>query len=290
MKLRRIVSTLSLAALTAVCLSVLSSTPASAQGKKKDKFFGGARFELNLGAFASRVETEIRLDAAALPGTTFSFENDLGLSDNETVPIGGFVWRIGRRSSLNVAYFDLNRSGTSESRISITIPDPDNEDETITIQEDVVVDSLMDTSVAYLAYRFSFINNPKAEFGLRVGLHVTGIKVGLALPNDPDIPSTDENVTAPLPTIGIYGGYRILKQLYFTGDLGYFQIEIGDFDGRITSANFGLQWQPFKLIGFGLNYQLFEVDVEASTEEFGGIGGKFKYRYDGPVLYVALRF
>jgi len=49
-------------------------------------------------------------------------------------------------------------------------------------------------------------------------------------------------------------------------------------------------WQPFKLIGFGLNYQLFEVNVAATTEDFGGIGGKFKYRYDGPVLYVALRF
>jgi hypothetical protein len=269
---------------------MLFPTQASAQGKKKHKFFGGARFELNLGAFASQVETTIRLDATDTPGTSFSFESDLGLEDNRTVPTGGFVWRMGRRSSLTLNYFALNRSGSNQSRIEITIPDPDDESETITIGADVTVDSLMETNVTFLAYRYSFINNPKAEFGLRLGFHVTGIKVGLALPNDPDISPTEEDVTAPLPTFGLYGGYRLLEKLYFTGDLGYFQIEIGDIDGKITSANFGLLWQPLKLVGFGLNYQLFKVDVEATTEEFGGIGGKFEYRYDGPVLYVALRF
>jgi hypothetical protein len=274
----------------ALCLSILLPTQASAQGKKKDRFFGGARFEINLGAFASRVDTTIRLDSTEIPGTSFSFESDLGLEDNKTVPTGGFVWRMGRRSSLTLNYFALNRSGSNQSRISITIPDPEDESQTITIGADVTVDSLMETNVSFLAYRFSFINNPKAEFGLRIGFHVTAIKVGLALPDDPDISPTEEDVTAPLPTFGLYGGYRLLEKLYFTGDLGYFQIEIGDFDGKITSANFGLLWQPLKLVGFGLNYQLFEVDVEATTEEFGGIGGKFEYRYDGPVLYVALRF
>ena len=49
-------------------------------------------------------------------------------------------------------------------------------------------------------------------------------------------------------------------------------------------------WQPFKLVGFGLNYQLFEVDVEVTTDEFGGVGGKFTWEYNGPAVFVGVRW
>jgi hypothetical protein len=279
------------ASVLAAGLTLLGSPDAAAQGKKKDDWFGGARFMLDIGAFASEVETRIRLDAADLPGTSFSFENDLGLDDNKTVPAGRFVYRFGRHASIGLGHFTLNRDGTSEARISITLPDPDNpKEETITIEENALVSSFFDAQTTVLSFGWSFINNPKAEFGLRFGVHVTGIELGLSTPENPEIPSTAEDVTAPLPTLGITGGYRFGKTLYFTGELGYFALEIGDFDGSITSATAGILWQPFNLVGFGFSYQFFEVDVSATTEDFGGVGGEFRYRYQGPLLYVALRF
>jgi len=273
-----------------LCLSVAFSSQASAEGKKKDDWFGGARFEFDLAAFFSNVGTTIRLDAANLPGTEFSFENDLGISDNDVSGLARFGWQISKGNNLSLAYFSLNRSGSSESRISITLPDPENDGETITIGDDVVVDSFFNADTTVLSYGYSFINNNKAKFGLSVGIHVTGIELGLATPNQEEIPDTAEDITAPLPTFGLQGGYRFGKNWYFTGNLGYFALTFDNIEGSITSALAGVMWQPFKLVGFGVNYQLFKVDVEATTDSFGGVGGEFTWDYSGPAVYVAVKW
>ena len=154
-------------------------------------WFGKWRYQFDLGAFASTVETTVRLDATNLPGTTFSFENDLGLSDNDTSPLGRFAYRFGRRSRISLTQFNLNRNGTAAARISITLPDPNDPDATIVIDADVVVNSFFDVQTTVLSYGYSFINNNKAEFGLRFGVHVTGVDLGLDTPNQPGIPSTN---------------------------------------------------------------------------------------------------
>ncbi len=270
--------------------AVLLSLPASAQEKKKDDWFRGWRYELALGSFYANVDTRVRLDATDLPGTEFSFENDLGLDENDSSFIGSFSTRFGRRSSLHLTGFSLNRGGTSESRISITLPDPDDPDDTIVIDEDLVVTSFFNVDTLRLSYRYSFINNPKAEFGIEVGLHVTAIELGLSTPNQPQIPTTAEDVTAPLPTLGVQGGYRFAENWYAMGNLGYFALEIDDIDGSITAMTAGVVWQPFKNVGFGLSYQYFDVEVKATTDSFGGVGGEFRWRYAGPAAYLAVRF
>jgi hypothetical protein len=279
--------------LTAALVAGMSSafvSPAMAQGKKQDDWFGGWRYEFAVGAFASTVETKIRLDATDLPGTEFSFENDLGIDDNDLSPVARFSYRFGRRSSLSLTNFDLNRSGTSESRISITLPHPDDPDETYVIEADVIVDSMFNAETVVLSYGYSFVNNPAAEFALRFGVHFTDIKLGLATPNQPEIPDTSEAVLAPLPTFGILGGYRFGENWYIAADLGYFALEIDNFDGSITSGTLGVTWQPFKHVAFNMNYQYFEVDVSVTSDEFGGVGGSFIWEYTGPAVDVKVRF
>ena len=272
------------------CLAFLSSFPASAQSKKKDDWYGQWRYEFDLGAFAADVETTIRLDSTNTPGTEFSLENDLGLRDNDTSALFRFAYRFGRHSSISFTEFNLKRNGTSEARIDITLPHPDNPDETIDIGVDVVVNSKFNADMLVLAYSYSFINNPRAEFALRFGVHVTDFGLGLQTPEQPDIPTTAEDVTVPLPTFGIVGGYRFADNWYVNADIGYFAIEIDNIDGSITSGILGVMWQPFNNVGFSLNYQAFKVDLEVESTEFGGVRSSLLWKYKGPAIYIVVRF
>jgi len=268
--------------LLAVLVLCVAAGAVPVQAKKYEYF--GARFKIGIGAFFSDSSTDIRLDSAALGGTTFSFENDLGLDKTKVAGQLGFQWHISRRSNIILSAFRLHRSGTANSRIAITIPDPDDPDTSITIAANVEVDSLMNTDVTFLSYGFSIINRENAEFGVRIGFHVTDIKVGLSVPSNPSIGDTSESVTAPLPTIGFFGGYQVGKRIQIGGDVGWFDITLGDFKGKITDAVFGFQYQLSKLLGLGASYQYFEIDIEANTADFGGVGGEFQYRYAGPAI------
>ena len=48
-----------------------------------------------------------------------------------------------------------------------------------------------------------------------------------------------------------------------------------------------MAWHPRENFGFGLGYNLFELDVEATDED---LVGRVKYRYDGPKLSLKARF
>ncbi len=57
----------------------------------------------------------IRLDSDYFgEGTTLSFEDDLGLPDNESVPSLSFEWQAGRRRGLGVRWQDVNRDSMTQ--------------------------------------------------------------------------------------------------------------------------------------------------------------------------------
>jgi hypothetical protein len=66
-------------------------------------------------------------------------------------------------------------------------------------------------------------------------------------------------------------------------------IAIGEeeFDGKILNANAGIQWNAFEHIGFFLQYQVFDVDVDYTDR---GVLWAIDYDYTGPVLGVDVRF
>ena len=60
-----------------------------------------------------------------------------------------------------------------------------------------------------------------------------------------------------------------------------------DLSGQIINANAGIQWNAFKHVGFFLQYQLFDVDVDYLDR---GILFAVDYDYKGPVLGASVTF
>jgi len=69
-------------------------------------------------------------------------------------------------------------------------------------------------------------------------------------------------------------------------------LEIKEFTGTIYESNLALEYIPWKHLGFGLAFNVFNLDIEADVEDYPGIDfkGEIEFRYLGLLLYGKVPF
>ena len=95
------------------------------------------------------------------------------------------------------------------------------------------------------------------------------------------------DITAPLPVVGISGGWNIIDKWYMYGRLQFFQLSISDYDGRLEHASVRLEYDAFEHVGFGLGYDMFGFRLDADRETWDGT---VNYRFRGPMLFLKGQF
>jgi hypothetical protein len=113
-----------------------------------------------------------------------------------------------------------------------------------------------------------------------VGFSLTGQAVSVEKKND-------FGFTAPLPDLGIWGGYAFSNRFAVTLDIDYLALTINDYTGSIFAYNLLFIYKladHFDLsLGFsGLNFKLDVVKKDVT--------GNFKWGYNGPSLGVSYWF
>lgn len=247
--------------------------------RAQDETWKKDRFHVGFGLYRPDFDTRVRVDEAVtgISGTLLNLEKDLELKDRQTQLTVDAHFRFARRHALEFEYVDLEREDETNLRIGITY-----EGEFFGVDEDVI--TTFNTEVARLAYRFSFLNNERTELSAAIGLHVTDLKVGLnAIGEDPEF----NDVTAPLPTLGGAWKYHFNDQWTFHIRGEWLDIEIENINGQLTAGLAEITWYPWRSIGFGLGYHIWDLDVSASKDS---LTGSIDYRYDGPKLNLNLRF
>lgn len=244
------------------------------------------RLYFSVEAFFPNLDTKVRLDATdGTPGTTIDFEQNLGMSDTESLPAFGFRWRFARRHRLRLDYFSLKRSGSAITTTEIRFGDE-------VFQVDLPISSFFDIDVISLGYSFSPVFDEKKELGLFAGLSVQDASFGLQGNAGQGIISSSSGLTAPLPAFGVGGGYAMTDRLSGRFWIGYFSFSLALSDenrlsGEINTANIGVFHRTFENLRFGLKYSYFSIDAE-----FGNSSGfnVVDYTYHGPSLAVEMIF
>ena len=62
-------------------------------------------------------------------------------------------------------------------------------------------------------------------------------------------------------------------------------VSIGEYDGRLINASFGINYQAFEHAGIGLSYNVFDLDVGINKASWRGAA---EITYEG--LYASLSF
>lgn len=243
-------------------------------------------FTIELHAMFPSLDTRVRVDASdQSPGTTISFEQNLGMSDTATLPALSLSWRFAKKHKLGFNFLQLDRSGSAITTSEIRIGD-----EVFTIN--LPISSFFDMQIISLDYSYSFILDERKELALGLGLSIQDLAFGL-LSNDPaSVIEIDSGITAPIPTFGLNGGYAFTDKWLGRIGFGYLSFDLAldserQLSGDVLAGYASLQHKTFERVRFGLSYQYFDVRVNWSEN---GLYTSVGYEYYGPMLTVTAAF
>jgi hypothetical protein len=245
-------------------LILVAAAPAEAQ-RSYEPLFDKFNFKLE-GSWVG-LNTEIRLDSDLneFAGTTLSFEDDLDLDGNKTIPTVSFEWQIARKHKLGVRWQDITRDSSAQALTEIQWGD-----ETIPI--DAAITLGFDITQAFIDYAYYPWVKDRWAAGFGLGLRWMDVGATLSYSDEENEVegSTDVKGSAPLPYL--YFEYRRLfsdKWRFITG-LGWLYISIEDISGGQWIGRAGIEYLAGKRWAFGAAVNLSNIDVDwdaISTEE-----------------------
>lgn len=267
--MKKIITALALA-LSSALLSL--SAPAAELGDWE-------RFAINVGTFVTDNDTEIRLDATSgTVGTTLDFEDQLGLDEDEDVTrLDGF-WRYGKRSRMDFSFFTIDRDSRRPATLTIRWGDR-------IFAVGTPLRTEWELDIAKWAYTYSFVRNPKLDFGITGGLHIMDMRARITAANSGAFDEGD--TTAPLPVLGARVAYRIKSKWVFTASSEWFGIEADDYDGRLLDTRIAIEHNTFKNVGFGGGFNSMDFDLDSEDED---ATGSFDMTYEGFQIYAKAYF
>jgi hypothetical protein len=241
------------------------------------------KFKLTAGLFVPINNTKIQVEASgSAAGTDIDFQKDLGLGAAQVTFLANFQWRISRRSRINLAYYDMNRTATHTLKKDITFNDQ-------TYHINSSVNTYFNTAIYQFSYGYAIIEKPTYEVGVLIGAHTVGTKAGIALNGASSGISQDNNFgfTAPLPDLGIWGGYAFSDRIAANLDFDYLSMTINNINGRIIAYNIVVSYKLIRQLDLSLAYSGLNFNVNTTKKN---VTGDFRWGYNGPSLGLTFSF
>jgi len=262
-----------------LALLILSAAPASAQ-----RF--GDTLSLRAEVFFAGVGSSLRVDSASgTLGTEVDLENDLRLSDSETLPAFEIGWRINDDWVLQGQYYSVGR------RTSTTL------DRDIVIGDTVYpVNGSVGAGFDSDVYRFTIgnllVQREQLELGLGVGFHGTDFAVfvegeGSLSGQSSRFRREGRSIFAPLPTIGAFGQWEPARRLTLSGRVDWLSLTIGDYNGRLINAEAAVAYRLFEHLDAGVAYRHVDYRLRVNRDDWNG---RVRYEFAGPSLFLRAGF
>ncbi|MGI9237543.1 MAG: outer membrane beta-barrel protein [Woeseiaceae bacterium] len=240
---------------------------------------GTERASISLGAFITDRDTIGRVDSETLGlGTVIDAEEDLGLDSSDTVARLDAYYKFNPRHRIDFSIFDLSRDATATIDKVIQF-----RDEIFDIDSTISTD--LDLNIYKLAYTYSFLVRDEGYLGFTAGLFVLSSDISLRESNTGQFEV--EDLTAPLPVIGLRGDYQFTPRLKLRSSGELFAIEFDDVDGTLFDFYVGLDYHFHDNFAVGLGYNNVSLDVDADGSD---LKGSLDWTYDGALLNVQYSF
>jgi len=239
------------------------------------------RFRVEVGAFASFFNTNLRLNSEMLPGdgTEIDLEDDLGFDTRKFDFRAGGYLRLGKRHRIQYGYFSLSRNSNKVLDEEIEFGD-----EIFPVDAEVNAD--FRTQFAMLGYSFSFLAREKIEVGIGLGLSAMFTKAGIAavgsVGDDPlDLVEERTDSTFPVGSLGLDVNWAPLSRMIVRGRAGGLYVSVSTIKASVGDANVGVEYFFTRGFGVGAGYVYTKLQVEDSADP----QLKITYRYSGLLLY-----
>lgn len=236
------------------------------------------RFSIGLGAFFTDRDSQTRIDGEAGEGTDVDLETDFGLKKSDNVFRVDAYWRFAEKHRLDFSGFDLSRSASKQIERDITWNDT-------TYPLNAQLDADLDLTIYKAAYTWLFLKRDRSFLGATAGLYIADIGATLSASGVGSIEAND--LTAPLPVVGLRGEYRFADRWSLRGSGEVFAIDYGDYDGSLYDLFFGIDFSVTDSIALGAGVNSVKLDVGVSKS---GFSGDLDWQYEGAMAYLKFDF
>jgi len=242
------------------------------------------RVSIQGGGWFNFPDTDMSINPAVGPKQRLDFESDLGLDDFNLVPWVRASLRFFNRNRIILEYSESNRSGKR-----VLAEDIDINGDGTPIPGGVDTRSFYDLRYIRTAYAFSVIKRERLELAITAGVHFLDIELGIsAAAAGRETVDDETDFSAPLPNVGMEGGWALNDRVAFNGGFSWLQVSTGGLGGGIWTGGLGVGVNIFRNFAVGLRYQFLELNADKKKSSGTKIAvNDFSH---GPVIFGALRF
>ena len=240
------------------------------------------RFKISAGGLYIINNTNIRVGVNGMDATTIDGEKDLGFYKQVGTFLANFQWQISRRSRMTLSYYNIRRNSNRTLQKDISFEDN-------TYHANSSVYSFFNTAIYQFSYGYAILSKPTYEAGVFIGTHILGAKTGISLNGMSNGASVSNNFgfTAPLPDIGLWGGFATSNRFAINADISYFGLTVNNSTGRLLAFGLNFTYKLIKQLDLSLGFSGLDFKVNTTKRNFTG---NFIWGYNGPLLAVNFSF
>ena len=218
-------------------------------------------------------------------GTNVDLTNTLGVdSSTDAFRLDG-LYRFNDRHAIGLSWYRVGLSGSKSLNEQIQINDQ-------TIAAGASTTTSLNFNIWRLLYNYSFYRNDKVELGVSPGLYMMQTKFNFAAQGTITSPTTgtfsatsvNEQLTLPLPSIGLVANFNITPKLQFQSRYDFFYLTINDYTGSMFEFYAGLEYRLMKHFAMGAAFDRLTAELRGS----GNQGFNINYSYNLLYIYATL--
>jgi hypothetical protein len=229
--------------------------------------------------FSGAITTRAQFDSSTTgPGTPFSAEQTLGLSDHTSQARAELMFRLEQRSRLRFNFLDLRRSGEAQLTQPLQYGSQ-------LFKSGSLLQSEVDWRQTDFTYTYSFLRTDRFELGLGAGLHLIQAEATAQVPNTPQRAVYSE--AGPFVTIAADGTIRIDRHWSLNARGQYFKITINNNNGELAIYHADIQYRWRDAFAVGVGYEREHVYVDLLNTDPSGY---VQLNINGPELFARLSF
>ena len=264
--------------------SVRAQSSAPAQALLDDQFIG------TIGVFILNTKLKASVNGGTRQNPEIDFDDTFGRANDATRWRIDGLWRITPKHHLRFEYFDNSNTRTKTLGQDVEFGD-------YTFLKGASASFHYKQETTALSYEYAFMREPSYEIAASIGVHYTRTQLGLS--GDANLVHPDGSVTlesgavtgksvsAPLPLIGLHGGWVVAPQWYVDAGVQIFKINYDAYSGQWTDWRTAATWMYNKNFGVGAGLNGFTTNVKVAKDSFDG---RVKTGYVGAQLFVTGAF
>ena len=247
------------------------------------RFLPWEKGAIELGGFVAIFDSTLEFGT---PNSNFSLnaEDLLDLDTSLTVFRVDALYRPGktRRNQFDLSYAAYHRTGDTSLSRDITI-------DGVTYPAGSDAHTEFDFDIIRGTYSYAFLQNERVRLALGLGVYAVPLNYSIRIESEGTSRIEGADTVLPLPAVTMRAEWQIIPRLFLNGSVSGMYLEVSDFKGAFLDLGLGLEYRPWKHVGFGVGYNGMWVEIEGQSDDsdYPGVDfeGSVGVRYSGLLLY-----